>query len=131
MTPTTSTARSGEPKWVGDAQFQLKRGDFTYSWFTHYVGPTDNASLAPAQITYQGRLANQIITADGWWSHDASIRWQGDHLTILGGISNIFDAQPPIISSNGGAQRLQNIALAGTQYDYLGRTLFLRIGTKF
>ena len=122
---------SGDPKWVGDAEFQLKKNDITYTWFTHYVGATDNKNFANPQILYQGRTVNQIITASDWWSHDLSVRWQGDHVTITGGIQNIFDAQPPILSSNGGAQRLQNIALAGTQYDYLGRTFFFRVGNKF
>jgi hypothetical protein len=42
----------------------------------------------------------------------------------------VFDAQPPVVSFNGG-QRLQNFALAATQYDLRGRTLFLRVGYDF
>ena len=122
---------SGDPKWVADAEFQLKKADLTYTWFSHYVGSTNNKNFANPQIPYQGKTVNQIITASDWWSHDLSVRWQGDRLTITGGVQNIFDAQPPLVSSNGGAQRLQNIALAGTQYDYLGRTFFIRVGTKY
>jgi iron complex outermembrane receptor protein len=122
----------GDPEWVGDAQIQLRRGDFTYSWFIDYIGPTDNRKLGIAEfITYQGRAnARRIITTDDWLSHDASVRWRGDTWTITGGVANIFDAQPPVISTGAG-QRLQNYALAATQYDLRGRTYFLRVGKQF
>src|SRR5262249_20874998 len=32
----------GDPEWVADATLQLRRGDFTYSWFVDYIGETDN-----------------------------------------------------------------------------------------
>jgi iron complex outermembrane recepter protein len=121
----------GDPEWVGDAQFQLRRGDFTYSWFVDYIGPTDNRPLGTAEvINYFGRAGRRIITTDDWLSHDASVRWRGDNVTITGGIANVFDAQPPVVST-GAAQRLQNYALAGTQYDLRGRTMFLRVGYEF
>ena len=53
-----------------------------------------------------------------------------DQLTVTGGISNVFNAQPPVISMDGG-QRLQNYALAATQYDLRGRTFFVRLGYEF
>lgn len=121
----------GEPKWTGDAQFSLRRGDFTYSWFVDYIGKSDNAGVIANEFyTYQGRSAQRIIRTDDWLSHDISIRWSGDSITLTGGIANMFNAQPPIVS-NGAAQRLGNTALAGTQYDLLGRTLFLRATKKF
>jgi outer membrane receptor protein involved in Fe transport len=63
-------------------------------------------------------------------AHDVSVRWRSDNVSITGGVSNIFDAQPPVISFNGG-QRLQNYALAATQYDLRGRTYFVRLGYEF
>jgi iron complex outermembrane receptor protein len=121
----------GDPEWVGDAQIQLRRGDFTYSWFIDYIGPTDNRILGFAEVVnYFGLQGRRIITTDDWLSHDVSVRWIGDKLTVTGGVANIFDAQPPVVST-GAAQRLQNFALAGTQYDLRGRTYFLRVGYEF
>ena len=51
-------------------------------------------------------------------------------VTITGGILNVFNAQPPVISWDAG-QRLQNYALAATQYDLRGRTFFVRLGYEF
>jgi iron complex outermembrane receptor protein len=120
----------GDPEWVGDATIQLRRGDYTYSWFIDYIGPTDNEIFFPSEIDYFGRAARIINTTDHWLSHDVSVRWRGDNLTVTGGVANIFDAQPPVVSENG-AQRLQNYALAATQYDLRGRAFFLRLGYEF
>jgi iron complex outermembrane receptor protein len=120
----------GDPEWVADGDIQLRRGDFTYSWFIDYIGPTDNEVFFPAEVDYLGRPARLINTTDDWLSHDFSVRWRGDRTTITGGILNAFDAQAPVISANAG-QRLQNHALAATQYDLRGRTFFVRLGYEF
>ena len=120
----------GDPKWVGNADIHLKQGDFTYSWFIDYIGPTDNEPFFPKDIDYFGRPGRLINSTDPWLAHTVSVRWMGDQLTLTGGIANIFDAQPPVISEGGG-QRLQNYMLAATQYDMRGRTFFVRAGYKF
>ena len=120
----------GDPEWVADADIQLRQGDFTYSWFIDYIGPTDNEVFFPKDVDYFGVNARLINSTDPWLSHDLSVRWKDDDLTITGGVQNVFNAQPPVISENGG-QRLQNYALAATQYDLRGRTLFLRVGYAF
>jgi len=120
----------GDPEWVGNADVQLRRGDFTYSWFIDYIGESDNEVFFPELQNYFGRQARLINSVDPWLSHDVSVRWIGDHLTVTGGILNIFDAQAPVISEGAG-QRLQNFALAATQYDLRGRTYFVRLGYKF
>lgn len=128
----------GDPEWVGDASIRLDSGDFTYSWFIDYIGETDNEVFFPEIITddgtpgagYFGRAGRQINATDPWLAHDVSVRWRSDNVSITGGVSNIFDAQPPVISFNGG-QRLQNYALAATQYDLRGRTYFIRLGYEF
>jgi iron complex outermembrane receptor protein len=123
----------GDPEWVGDAEIRLDSGDFTYSWFVDYIGETDNEVFNPeitAPGAYFGRTGRLINATDPWLSHDVSVRWRDDHVTLTGGIQNVFDAQPPVIS-DGAGQRLQNYALAATQYDLRGRTFFVRIGYAF
>lgn len=123
----------GDPEWVADAQVRLDSGDFTYSWFIDYIGPTDNEIFFPALTNpggYFGLTGRLLNSTDPWLSHDVSVRWRDDKVSITGGISNVFDAQPPVISDNGG-QRLQNYALAATQYDLRGRTFFVRLGYEF
>ena len=120
----------GDPEWTGDAQFSLRRGDMTYSWFVDYVGETDNSVFYAETVAYQGRTARRLLRTEQYFTHDLSVRWRGDNVTVTGGVANVFNAQPPIISANVGS-RLGNAPIYGTQYDLLGRTMFLRVGTQF
>ena len=58
-----------------------------------------------------------------------SVRWQGDTITITGGISNLLDSEPPFIS-DGTASRRGNVPLVGS-YDLRGRTAFIRATKTF
>ena len=120
----------GDPEWVANASLQLRQGDYTYSWFVDYIGPTDNSPFANELFAYNGRTARRILRTDDWFSHDASVRWRGDNVTVTGGISNVFNAPPPAVSV-GATQRLGTAPLVGTQYDLRGRTFFVRFGYEF
>lgn len=120
----------GDPEWVGNAQISLDVGDITYSWFVDYIGATDDRVFYDDTFTYNGRPGRAIYDVDAWLSHDVSVRWQGDKLTITGGIANVFDAQPPVIST-GGSGRLGGTTQYGTQYDLRGRTMFIRASYDF
>jgi iron complex outermembrane receptor protein len=120
----------GDPEWVANAQFRLDSGDYTYAWSIDYIGETDNEVFQPEIQNYLGRPGRIINYTDPWLSHDFSVRWTGDQLELTAGVTNIFDAQAPVISENGG-QRLQNHALAATQYDLYGRTFWVRAGYAF
>jgi len=120
----------GDPEWVGDASVQLRRGDFTYSWFVDYVGAMDHSAFAADLVAYQGRVIRTINETDAWLSHDFSVRWRGDHLTVTGGISNAFAAPPPAITT-GVSSRFGNTPAFASQYDLRGRTFFLRLGYLF
>ena len=50
---------------------------------------------------------------------------------ILVGVSNVFDAKPPLISSSVYSSRYGNTHPFATQYDYYGRTPFVRLKYKF
>ena len=120
----------GDPKWVGDASIQLRQGDWTYSWFVDYVGEMDHTPFAAELASYQGRTIRRINKTDPWLSHDASVRYRGDNFVITGGISNVFNATPPRITT-GVASRFGTTPAFASQYDLRGRTFFLRLGYEF
>ena len=120
----------GDPKWVGDASIQLRQGDWTYSWFVDYVGEMDHTPFAAELAAYQGRTIRRINKTDPWLSHDASVRYRGDNFVITGGISNVFNATPPRITT-GVASRFGTTPAFASQYDLRGRTFFLRLGYEF
>ena len=120
----------GDPEWVANGRVTLERGDFTYSWLFDYVGETSNAVLFDdLEFSYLNREATRIYEAEMRFYHDVSVQWAGDKVTITGGISNLFDEDPPIIST-GTATRRGNVPLVG-QYDLRGRTAFLRATKRF
>lgn len=124
----------GFPSVVGDASVRLDRGDWTYTWFTNYVGRQDNnrnfANDLNEPSSYFGLQGLYKVHTEAEFRHGASIRWQGDTLSITGGIRNIFDEQPPqvsdIITTSAG-----NTPLQGTGYDIRGRRAFVSVSKTF
>lgn len=120
----------GDPDFVGNARFSLDRGDWTYSWFVDYIAAVSQRGFAAQDVTYQGVPGRRIISADPVFYHDASVRWSGDTFSILAGVSNVFDQEPPLMST-GVVTRRGNVPLSGTQYDLRGRTAFVRFTKTF
>ena len=121
----------GEPEFVGNMRTSLERGDWTYSWFMNYIDGTSNSIYANNRASYFGQPdAFFDVNLEGTVYHDVSVRWQGDTLSILAGLSNMWDEEPPTVST-GTATRRGNTALSATQYDLRGRTLFVRATKTF
>ncbi len=123
----------GDPEWVGDATIQLRQGDWTYSWFVDYVGPMDHEPFAAAVSAipnYFGLNIRRINSTDPYLSHDVSVRYRGDNFVVTGGVSNVFNAPPPAITT-GVSSRFGNAPAFASQYDLRGRTFFLRLGYEF
>jgi iron complex outermembrane receptor protein len=70
------------------------------------------------------------VNIEGTIYHDVSVRWEGDTLSILAGLSNMWDEEPPTVST-GTATRRGNTPAFANQYDLRGRTLFLRATKSF
>lgn len=120
----------GRPKLVGNMDVRLTRGDLTYYWGVEYIHGTKNLDLDPT-YTYQGwEGAWRDIRADRRFYHNASVRYDLADWSILVGVRNIFDKDPPFVS-NGVATRYGNIPAFATQYDLYGRTGFVRVQYKF
>ncbi len=120
----------GDPDFVANSRISLERGDWTYSWFTNFISRTSQADFVAADITYQGVPATRKIHAEATFYHDTSVRWRGDSMSILFGVSNVFDEAPPIVST-GATTRRGNVPAFGTQYDLRGRAAFLQFTKEF
>ena len=132
----------GRPKLVGNLTSRLKRGDFTYTWGMEYVGKSERltrltsatgatANYAPNEANYFGWLQAVYDTvAEARLYHHLSVRYDQPKWSALVGVRNVFNAEPDPIS-NGAAARFGNVPQASTQYDYFGRSLFVRYNYKF
>ncbi|WP_417484639.1 TonB-dependent receptor plug domain-containing protein [Maricaulis salignorans] len=121
----------GDPEFVANMRTSLTRGDWTYSWFMNYVDGTSNEQYTDRTAAYLGQAnAFYDVNVEGTLYHDVSVRWVGSDLSILAGLSNMWDEEPPTVST-GTTTRRGNAALTGTQYDLRGRTLFVRATKTF
>lgn len=122
----------GSPKTYGLAHVALKRGDWTYSWQGTYVSTTRNRDLSNT-FTYQGYPgAFRDITAKWQFLHSVSVGYDAGKWGVTFGIRNLFDKSPDLVSTgvdpNG---RVGNTPIDASQYDWFGRTFFLRGNYNF
>lgn len=120
----------GRPKTVGKADVSLKRGHWTYSWQGTYVSSTRNKDIAPTFTYYGVQGAGRDIRAGWQFRHSVSVGYDRDSWGVMFGIRNLFDKAPDLISS-GVDSRTGNVPLNASQYDWYGRTFFLRANYKF
>jgi outer membrane receptor protein involved in Fe transport len=131
------------PKWVGslDTRFTTAN-DITFRWGVKYVGKAEDPQ-PPFGLTEAGNTctldtagcfeAEYDLTAERYWEHGASVQWlwkDVGQFTI--GVNNIFNQDPPTISSfpNGSSPRLGNFFGNGP-YDYRGRSFFVNVTRSF
>jgi iron complex outermembrane receptor protein len=124
----------GDPDFVGNSRIQFRREDWTFTWFSDYVGKASNVQelTGGSTFTYSGLTdTRRKVTTEATFYHGASVRYQGDDFSLTAGIDNMFNEDPPAVSFNAGVNRLGTSALQGTQYDLFGRTLFVTLAKTF
>lgn len=129
----TSTDRNGaisRPKLSANLRTQLKRGDFSYTWFMNYVDQTQSLTLSPTTTYFGYTGAQRDIIAEDRLYHTVSVRYSQPKWSVLFGVNNLLDDEPPTISS-GVASIYGNVPAFSTQYDLLGRSFFTRLDFKF
>lgn len=115
------------PASVGslDVSYQLKawRARYGIDW----TDAQDSSELlgfdAEDAKVYIGKVPSYVL-------HSASLQYRGDTWTVTGGVRNLFDKQPPIISSGLGYNRVGNSPLY-SGYDFVGRTFFVNVAKTF
>jgi iron complex outermembrane receptor protein len=125
----------GFAKVVGDTSIRLDRGDWTYNWFMNFVGGQDDNRYFTADLNapqpYFGRQGLFKAQTEATWFHGASIRWQGDSLTVAFGINNIFGDEPPAVSPTYVTTSAGNVPANATSYDLRGRRAFFSVSKEF
>lgn len=121
---------TGRPELVANIGMNLRRGDWTYNWLSTYVGETSNTDITN-QFTYQGRPNSyRDIVADARHYHTVSVSYTQPDWEVLVGVANVFDKEPPVMTT-GTATRYGNIPAFATQYDLYGRTPYVRLKYRF
>lgn len=122
----------GDPTFTADIRFAIERNDWTFNWYVDFVNGMDNSVFANPTLTYYGFPdAQRVITTPSVRYHDITARWEGPQTTVIFGITNITDEDPPLVSVDSTPFRFGNIPYSATQYDLLGRAGFASITRMF
>lgn len=82
-------------------------------------------------VAGNGVFCRPVGTADEYFEHTASLRWDNGDFRIIAGVRNIFDTAPPRVSPRvGGFTQITNTPL-GTGYDLEGREFFAQLLYRF
>lgn len=120
----------GDPDWVGNVDFRLTRGDWTYFWGVDFIGKASEAedigNSNTARTTFY-KVHTELTTY-----HDVSVRRKFDDFEVLVGVSNLFDEHPPAVTTiNLGQFASEGGSVLASQYDYVGRRGFVQLRKKF
>ena len=124
------------PDVVGNIDARFDYQDWTISWNTDFFGRASDADDVNTNgnvfsnygigTPFVGRHKNHTeFTA----THDTSVRYREADWELIVGVQNIFDEEPPAVST-GTTNRLGN-SVAFFQYDLLGRRGFITLTKEF
>jgi iron complex outermembrane receptor protein len=125
----------GDPEWVGRFSANFARGPWSFFWGTNFIGPSDNyESFGGNTATYRGEEVRVVFETDTIMYHSASVSYLFDQwgLTARVGISNVFDEEPPRLTTlNLGEVDTVGYSAFYSQYDWLGRRFFVNLTMDF
>jgi len=125
----------GDPEWVGRLTATFEREAWQFFWGINFVGSTSNyESFGGNTATYRGDDVRVVLAADDVMYHSTSVSYRFDQwgLTTRLGIANVFDEEPPRLTT----LDLGEVSTVGdsafySQYDWLGRRFFLNLTMDF
>lgn len=81
-------------------------------------------------VAGDGNFCRPVGTAPEYFEHTASIRWDSGDFRIIAGVRNLFDEEPPLVSSRAGILQISNVPI-GNGYDLNGREFFAQLLARF
>ena len=133
----------GDPKFVGDFNltWRIPRGGWTLFWGVDVIGKSDNeqdfrdahGGDLCVDSAIRGHYCVDVSTPTTFY-HSASVTKEiGKKFELTLGMSNIFNTKPPRTSTIGGAglPTLIGPVVGTSQYDLIGRRMFLNVSRKF
>jgi iron complex outermembrane receptor protein len=120
----------GNPDWSGILNMQLDRGDTTFFWGVNAFGKASEAEDI-GDTNAAGTTRYKVHTEFTAY-HSASVRQKFDDWSLLVGVANIFDEEPPALTTiNLGVFDTLGTSAFYSQYDYLGRRAFVNVKKTF
>ena len=124
----------GDPEWVGNYTISLARGAFEMYYNGRYVGAaSDQRFFSDDLSTIYGETVRQVLDVDSLIYHSLSAAYTYDDigLRLLVGVANLTDEEPPQVSNWGNGDAQIGNAVFESQYDWLGRRVFMNMTWNF
>jgi iron complex outermembrane receptor protein len=119
----------GDPDWTGQLNFRFTKGDWAALWGIDMVGKASDAEdYADSNTT---KTTFYKVHTEFTAYHSISLQKKFEDFTLLGGVANLFDEAPPQVSQNAGNYNMVGRSVLSSQYDYIGRRLFVSFQAKF
>jgi len=119
----------GDPDWTGQLNFTLEKGDWTGYWSVNMIGKASDAEDYVDHNT-AGTTFYKVHTEFTAY-HSVSLMKKFDDWTLMGGVANLFGEDPPQVTQSQGNYNMVGRSVLASQYDYIGRRLFVRMTAKF
>jgi iron complex outermembrane recepter protein len=128
------------PKLKIYATTQLKQGPWVGTWYSSFIGgskASNDPNAFPAGqsrscLSSENLICRPATKIGNYLVHNMTIGYVNANWSILAGINNVFDRDPPRISavSAAGGANVAN-TLLGSNYDIFGRTFTLQVRRTF
>ena len=126
----------GDPRWTGDFKLNWDLGSTSLFYGVTVVGKSSNEAdyvEDNGDTCFNSAIYGQycaIVATPTVFYHNASVTQEvGDNFEISFGMTNIFDTKPPRLTTTAVSSIGQSPFVS--QYDWLGRRLFLQAKAKF
>lgn len=138
-TTIDDNGKIGNPQWVGDFNLGWTKGPWTLLYGLDVIGAASNSEdLLRAQggdpcrtsgFRPGGRFCPDVSVPATFYHSLSVTHAVADRFRIILGFTNLFDTPPPRVSSvvTGTPVVIGQAPALGTQYDYLGRRVFLSV----
>ncbi|EGN74948.1 outer membrane receptor for ferrienterochelin and colicin [Idiomarina sp. A28L] len=129
-----SIGRLGNPKHSGTLNVGLVRDSVSFNYAIRYVGKVSNDSLYANGpfTTYRGEEVRVVASGPTTLYHTLSVNKSfDDGVDLTVGVRNLFDKKPPSASRLGSRASVVGNAMLYSQYDQIGRSVFLNLGYTF
>lgn len=133
----------GNPELLYNSNLIVTMGEnWTFNYLARFVGETtadrvarsaqnadcDNFQVRPDLLETTEATAN-VCDAPSAWYHDVAATYAQDTWSVTGGIKNLADKQPPLISNATGTTRVNRVTSSG--YEQYGRQFFVSFSKAF
>jgi iron complex outermembrane receptor protein len=123
--------RVGDPEWVGESHVTLMRDKWQFFWGVDYIGTSNSEEeLGGSIVSYRDVDYRAVRFTEAVLYHAFSASYEfGNGLTLLGGVANAFDEEPPRLTliQSGNEYTMVGNALLASQYDPIGRRYFVNV----